>query len=157
MANLFAIRARASTPVPVTVYSYGSPRLGNSAFATFVDAKTASSSSSEYRITHIDDPVPRVPPLLLGYRHTGPELWLRTRSVAGTLDYGPADVVVCEGQANMSCNAGTVGFDVDAHLNYFTDLSACQGPMTWRRDGDGAGADYSDDEMLIETLKHCTL
>ncbi|TVY82749.1 Lipase, partial [Lachnellula suecica] len=42
------------------IYTYGSPRIGNDVFANDVTAQ----AGSEYRVTHFDDPVPRLPPIL---------------------------------------------------------------------------------------------
>lgn len=105
----------------VDLYTFGSPRVGNSAFADFVSAQ----AGSEIRVTHVDDPVPRLPPLLFGYRHTSPEYWLSTGS-GTTTAYGVSDVKVCEGNANTNCNAGTTpGLDINAHLNYFVPIAGC--------------------------------
>ncbi|OLN86975.1 Lipase [Colletotrichum chlorophyti] len=105
---------------PTDIYTYGSPRVGNDAFANFVSKQ----AGAEYRITHIDDPVPRLPPILFGYRHTTPEYWLNGGN-ATTIDYGLSDIKVCEGDANTNCNGGTFGLNVDAHLYYFRRLGAC--------------------------------
>jgi hypothetical protein len=104
----------------VDLYTYGSPRVGNDAFVNFVTAQPG----LEVRVTHLDDPVPRLPPLLFGYRHTSPEYWL-SDGIATTTSYGVADVKVCSGIANVDCNAGTFGLDVDAHLNYFEGIANC--------------------------------
>ncbi|GKT58485.1 lipase [Colletotrichum tofieldiae] len=105
---------------PVDLYTYGSPRVGNDAFVNFVTVQ----AGAEYRITHIDDPVPRLPPILFGYRHTSPEYWLSTGN-ATTIDYTIADIKVCEGDANTKCNGGTFGLNVDAHKYYFRRTGAC--------------------------------
>ena len=53
----------------VTAYTYGKPRIGNSAFAKSAENIT------HYRITHADDIVPHLPEEVFGYRHTGTEVW----------------------------------------------------------------------------------
>jgi hypothetical protein len=113
----------------IDLYTYGSPRVGNDYFANFVTSQTG----AEYRLTHLDDPVPRLPPIIFGYRHTSPEYWLST-GTATTTTYAIADIEVCEGIANIDCNAGTLGLDIEAHLIYFEDLSGCTGTFTWKRD-----------------------
>ncbi|TVY64181.1 Mono- and diacylglycerol lipase, partial [Lachnellula suecica] len=55
----------------VSTYTFGSPRVGNAAFASFVTA-----AGSNFRMTHVNDPVPQLPPTWLGYQHTSPEYWL---------------------------------------------------------------------------------
>ncbi|TAQ83441.1 hypothetical protein B7494_g8232 [Chlorociboria aeruginascens] len=105
---------------PCDLYTYGSPRVGNDILADFVTAQQGVTA----RTTHLDDPVPRLPPLLLGYRHTSPEYWLAD-GTATTTDYNITDVVVCAGDANLGCNGGTGGFDVTAHGYYFYYISGC--------------------------------
>ncbi|KAI0835370.1 alpha/beta-hydrolase [Hypoxylon sp. FL0890] len=100
--------------------TYGSPRVGNKEFVSFV----TNQSGAEYRVTHLDDPVPRLPPIIFGYRHTSPEYWLSDGS-ANTTIYKASDIKVCDGFANTDCNAGTHGLDIDAHRYYFEHIGAC--------------------------------
>jgi len=53
-------------------YTFGEPRIGNSAAATFI---TSLLKTNHYRITHRDDPIPHLGPEILGYRHTTHEVW----------------------------------------------------------------------------------
>ncbi|KAK1539258.1 lipase [Colletotrichum costaricense] len=124
---------------PVDIYTYGSPRVGNAAFTNFVTAQ----AGAEYRVTHVDDPVPRLPPILFGYRHTSPEYWLSTGN-ATTVDYAVADIKVCEGAANTKCNGGTFGLDVDAHLYYLRRTGACS--------TDGFGIKEREEDISDEDL-----
>ncbi|EFQ29729.1 lipase [Colletotrichum graminicola] len=125
---------------PMDIYTYGSPRVGNAAFADFVTAQPG----AEYRVTHIDDPVPRLPPLIFGYRHTSPEYWLSTGN-ATTVDYTLADIIVCEGNHNTTCNARlTLGLDTQAHLYYFRLVSACNTESFGFR---ARGEDISDEDL----------
>jgi pimeloyl-ACP methyl ester carboxylesterase len=159
VANYFAATYRASARVPVTTYTYGSPRIGNSALAAAVDAQTKNGGAlgAEYRVTHVADPVPRLPPLLFGYRHTSPELWLSVdvAAAAATKAYPSAKVKVCEGAMNLSCNGGTFGLDVDAHRLYFGDMGACNSAgFKWKREESDGAADGDDDEALAQRLQH---
>ncbi len=104
----------------IDVYTYGSPRPGNRAFVEYVSRQ----AGLEYRVTHLDDPVPRLPPVLLNYRHTSPEYWFHTGG-STTAGYTAADATVCDGYAALGCNAGTFGLDIDAHLYYFQDITGC--------------------------------
>ena len=54
-----------------SVVTVGCPRVGNANFAREI-AKCA----PIHRVVHSSDVVPRVPPLLFGYRHAGAEHWL---------------------------------------------------------------------------------
>ncbi|KAI1016627.1 hypothetical protein LB504_006988 [Fusarium proliferatum] len=114
---------------PVDIYTYGSPRVGNAQLSSFV----SNQAGGEYRVTHADDPVPRLPPLIFGYRHTTPEFWL-SGGGGDKVDYTISDVKVCEGAANLGCNGGTLGLDIAAHLHYFQATDACNaGGFSWRR------------------------
>lgn len=107
---------------------------------------------AEYRVTHVDDPVPRLPPPELGFRHTSPEYWLSTGN-ATTTDYGVADVKVCEGFADLECNGGTVGLDVDAHLYYFLAMASCQ-DLGAELDETGSAEGISDEELAARLDTH---
>ncbi|KAH6671205.1 lipase [Halenospora varia] len=97
--------------IPVDIYSYGSPRVGNTAFVNSV--------------THTDDFVPRYPGKLLGYRHTSPEFWLSTGDDT-TTNYAISDIKVCQGISNTDCNDGTSSLSTTPHSYYFQDISACK-------------------------------
>jgi hypothetical protein len=104
----------------IDIYSYGSPRVGNTAFVNAIDAQ----AGSHYRVTHYNDPIPRYPPKLFGYRHTSPEFWLSTGS-AMTTSYTAAEIEVCTGIANTECNDSTGSLSLPAHGYYFQPVSAC--------------------------------
>ena len=58
----------------VTVYGYGMPRVGNQAFADFVDSQLGG------RVTHVNnekDPVPIVPGRFLGFHHPSGEIHIQ--------------------------------------------------------------------------------
>ncbi|KAI0471894.1 alpha/beta-hydrolase [Xylariaceae sp. FL0804] len=102
------------------LYTYGSPRVGNGNLVAFITDQ----AGGEYRVTHLDDPVPRLPPIILNYAHTSPEYWLDDGE-ATTTDYTTADIEVCTGYKNTSCNAGTSGLDGTAHDYYFEYITGC--------------------------------
>ncbi|KFY71565.1 hypothetical protein V499_08225 [Pseudogymnoascus sp. VKM F-103] len=113
------------------LYTYGSPRVGNGAFASWVSAQPGVTA----RVTHVNDPVPRLPPMLIaGYRHTTPEYWLSNGS-ATKVDYTLADVKVCEGISTTGCNAGTIPtLDLDAHRYYFLAATSCAPDLAFKRE-----------------------
>lgn len=133
------------------LFTYGSPRVGNGAFASWVSAQSGITA----RVTHVNDPVPRLPPMLIaGFRHTTPEYWLSTGS-ATNVDFELADIKVCTGISTTGCNAGTVPtLDIDAHRYYFIPATSCSPelefkrrsePMSPARRADGTA---SDEEVL---------
>ena len=97
----------AQNVVSPTVYSFGSPRIGNDRFAETAKHIT------HYRITHANDIVPHLPEEVFGYRHTEREIWFPTSS--------PDEYVICEGNEDPKCSNSCAPLDcisVDAHLNY---------------------------------------
>lgn len=56
----------------LNVYTYGEPRNGNSAWSKYVDSKLPLYN----RVTHYNDGVPQIPPVLLGFAHHGTEYWI---------------------------------------------------------------------------------
>ncbi|KAL7937270.1 alpha/beta-hydrolase [Trichoderma chlorosporum] len=114
----------------IDLVTFGSPRVGNDDFANFV----TSQPGAELRVTHFDDPVPRLPPIIFEYRHVSPEYWLSTGN-GSTVDYTVPDIEVCTGIANTDCNAGTDGLDLTAHANYLRHISGCApSPLQFKRD-----------------------
>ncbi|EPE10300.1 lipase [Ophiostoma piceae UAMH 11346] len=125
----------------VDLFTYGSPRVGNTGFVSYLSSQgpvgsVGSSGTSHYRITHMDDPVPQLPPSdVLNYFHTSPEFWLSNAGVAATstepgyfegkIDYAVSDVKICTGYESYSCNAGDPSLNVAAHLSYFEPISGC--------------------------------
>jgi hypothetical protein len=105
---------------PVEIYSFGSPRVGNDHWANWMTAQ----KGGHWRVTHRQDTVPRLPPLLLGYRHVSPEYWL-SGSNNGRSDSSIASVRVCPGIANTTCNGRRISFAFNSHMNYLGDVSAC--------------------------------
>lgn len=53
------------------LFNYGQPHVGDETFAEYV-----TSQGDNYRVTHTDDPAPRIGEPSLGYRHTSPEYWI---------------------------------------------------------------------------------
>jgi len=94
------------------VYTFGSPRVGNSVFASFFQQHVDDS----WRFTHGRDIVPSVPMTLLGFHHVSREVWL--------VDIGPLQrVVVCDDSGedptchNSACRLGLCTSVAD-HLTY---------------------------------------
>lgn len=50
-----------------SLYTFGSPRVGDTTFSKWFDQYTK--ISNRYRITHGRDPVPHLPPLDFGFLH----------------------------------------------------------------------------------------
>ncbi|KAF2759878.1 alpha/beta-hydrolase [Pseudovirgaria hyperparasitica] len=99
------------------VYTYGEPRTGNQAYANFVDAKSKSTSSNGiyFRVTHANDPVPRLPPAgaPIDYVHCRTEYWEMSSSAPSA-----SSTYHCFGQEPSDCNEKASGSNVNDHLSY---------------------------------------
>ncbi|KAI1422196.1 lipase [Xylaria sp. FL1777] len=139
----------------VDIINYGSPRVGNAAFANFV----SSQAGVELRVTHLDDPVPRLPPIVFNYAHTTPEYWLAD-GTAFTTNYAVNDIKVCTGVTSLGCNAATLGLDIIAHLYYLDSIAGCSpielvfkkrqddNYLWWQ--GTSPATDVTDDELTAQ-------
>ncbi|RMZ76024.1 hypothetical protein DV738_g5149, partial [Chaetothyriales sp. CBS 135597] len=101
----------------VTLYTYGSPMVGNILLANFITGQ-----GSNFRVTHSNDGVPKLPGYVIGYAHVSPEYWI-------TADTGvypsTEDFEVSSGPINLSGNGGTSGFSIADHKWYFNAISTC--------------------------------
>ncbi|KAI9831661.1 MAG: hypothetical protein M1819_004727 [Sarea resinae] len=101
------------------LYNFGSPRVGNLKTTELIGNQTG----GNYRITHFDDPVPKLPPDLIGYTHISPEYWITT---GNSIPVADNDISLCYGDDNNTCNGGTaVGLDIAAHKWYFGPIDSC--------------------------------
>lgn len=105
----------------VELYSYGSPRVGNTEAVRFLSQQ----STKSYRVTATEDPIPRVPFTLFGYQHTSPEYWIHSNPE----NPGPDDVNVLWGYFNSKGvnQFQTIpdGFHMEDHRHYFGYISGC--------------------------------
>jgi len=85
-----------------TVYTYGTPRSGNQAF---VDALASATLPTHdvWRVTHWRDPVPHLPPALLGYVHATTEVFYNYDFTSVRQCVGPDDKDCCQQFAAVSC------------------------------------------------------
>lgn len=76
----------------VYVRTFAPARVGNPAWADYVDATMGERSQ---HMVNFNDPVPHLPPLAWGFRHSGNEVFLDK--------LGSLDPLVCSGQENSHC------------------------------------------------------
>lgn len=69
-ATLAAAELR-SNGTGATLFTYGTPHVGDEAFAEHV-----SNQGNNFRITHTNDYAPQMEDVSLGYRHVSPEYWI---------------------------------------------------------------------------------
>lgn len=81
------------------LYAYAAPRVANSKLAKYITAQ-----GNNHRFTHIDDPVPKLPLLAMGYVHISPEYYITAPNNATV---HASDVEVIEGEVSFKGNTGT--------------------------------------------------
>ncbi|KAJ7187637.1 alpha/beta-hydrolase [Mycena pura] len=99
--------------IDVVVTTFGLPRGGNKAWADFLDSNVGVTF-----VTNQNDPVPIVPPLILGFTHSSGEIHI--------VDSSQQNLVSCPGHDNEHCVTGHSLLDssVANHLGpYFDDVS----------------------------------
>ncbi|KAL8762336.1 MAG: hypothetical protein Q9184_001643 [Pyrenodesmia sp. 2 TL-2023] len=119
----FAAASIRKSGVVADLYTYGAPRIAGSALSDFI---TNQNMGGNFRVTHKDDPVPRLPPVLLGFVHISPEYYISSpNDVVPT----PNDITKYTGSINLLGNSGNnpLTTDLSAHGWYFNDIGACGG------------------------------
>ena len=102
----------------VALYTFGSPRVAGAALSSYVSKQ----SGGNYRVTHWNDPVPRVPLVVMGFVHVSPEYYI---GVKNGVDVKAEDFKVYEGAVNLKGNSAWLLTDVEAHRWYFTQMYTC--------------------------------
>ncbi|KAF2403878.1 alpha/beta-hydrolase [Trichodelitschia bisporula] len=105
----------------VDLCTFGSPRVGDDATATFI-TNQAPAKGANWRMTHWNDPVPRLPPRAFDYAHVSPEYYI---SVGNGAQVTSNDFITYQGITNSQGNAKWILTDILAHGWYFNQISAC--------------------------------
>jgi hypothetical protein len=103
--------------VPADLYTYGAPKSGNGAWASFFDG---TDNGESFRVVHKDDVVPTLPlsvPFLMPYTHMQPEYYITS---GNAVDVTARDIQIVPYGVDG-------GFDIAAHLWYFNKVAACDG------------------------------
>lgn len=98
------------------LYSYRSSRVGNAAVRYL-----SQQSDQSYRVTATQDPIPRMPPAMLGYQHTSPEYWIHSNPE----NPRPGKVSVLWGYFNSKGASQFDGLHMDFHHHYLEYISGC--------------------------------
>jgi pimeloyl-ACP methyl ester carboxylesterase len=119
IASLAAADLRVKGYPSAKLYAYAAPRVANPALAKFITAQ-----GNNYRFTHTNDPVPKLPLLSMGYVHISPEYYITAPNNATVT---ASDVKVIEGAVSFEGNTGTgipTIASFDAHHWYFEEADA---------------------------------
>ncbi|RMZ84817.1 hypothetical protein DV737_g957, partial [Chaetothyriales sp. CBS 132003] len=100
-----------------TLYTYGSPMVGNILLADFI-----TNQASNFRVTRYYDVVPKLPGYPIGYAHVSPEYWI---DLPGKTNPSTQDVEVSSGALDLVGDEGKLGFSISDHLWYFGGITAC--------------------------------
>ncbi|MFW9993125.1 MAG: lipase family protein [Candidatus Odinarchaeota archaeon] len=82
LATIAAVDLNQTFKLPVTIYTYGSPKVGNSWFARKFNRKIKDS----FRIANVDDVIPSYPPVI-GYNHINSLVFIDKK---GNIDTKPS-------------------------------------------------------------------
>jgi hypothetical protein len=96
------------------VYTYGSPRVGDSLYSTFMTFVL-----HHVRVTHARDIVPHVPPTEIGYFHSTQE-WFEMDDILTACSDIDGEDPTCSAQFSL------VNTTVDDHLVYLGHPMSCE-------------------------------
>ncbi|KAF2271182.1 alpha/beta-hydrolase [Lojkania enalia] len=103
----------------VALYTFGAPRIASSKLSDYITKQPG----GNYRITHWNDPVPRLPPLAMSYVHISPEYYIEKTNLKSVTS---GDIKVYDGSVNIfKGNGAWLVTDVAAHLWYFNRIAGC--------------------------------
>lgn len=146
LAHLCAAGLKNTAPnATMSLFTFASPRVGNWVFAGFVNRGFG---VNNYRVTHLNDPIPRLPGRLLGFVHTSPEYHIVSPHIRNVLSankktlaqpanvlVGLTDIRVLPGPESEAGNAGYSCANVAMHDEYFIHIAACvvgsKTPLLW--------------------------
>lgn len=71
LATVAALDLKHTYNVPMKVYTYGQPRVGNGLYANYFKNQIPDA----YRVIHNADAVPHLPPIAFDYKHYEKQIW----------------------------------------------------------------------------------
>lgn len=136
LAALCAAQMKTSVPnASVYLFTYGSPRVGNEELASYIETVLG---WRNFRVTHLNDPVPRLPGRALGFAHPGPEYSITSPHFPGVLSANTStlempdnliveasDILVLPGPESKMGNYGYACTNPGMHSTYFGVISGC--------------------------------
>ncbi|KAF2132326.1 alpha/beta-hydrolase [Dothidotthia symphoricarpi CBS 119687] len=135
VAALAAAQLR-NTGYTVALYTFGSPRVASNTLSDYI----TNQPGGNYRVTHWNDPVPKLPLIIQGYVHISPEYYINK---GNKKDVNEGDIKIYEGSVNLKGNSAWLLVDVEAHRWYFKSVYECAASKTKRgilEIGEGGGS-----------------
>ncbi|CAN9181149.1 unnamed protein product [Alternaria alternata] len=102
----------------VALYNFGSPRIGGSKISSYI----TNQAGGNYRVTHWNDPVPKLPLLTMGYVHISPEYYINKPN---RQEVSAGDIKTYDGAMNLRGNMAWLIMDIEAHRWYFESVYTC--------------------------------
>jgi predicted lipase len=143
IASLAAAQLR-NYGLTVALYNFGSPRIGGTKISTYI----SNQPGGNFRMTHNNDPVPKLPLLTMGYVHISPEYYI---SKPNKQDVKAGDISVYNGAINLfQGNQAWLSVDVEAHRWYFGSMYTCDAKQSKR--GVLEIRDLEEDVIILATF-----
>jgi hypothetical protein len=117
IATLAAADLYSLTP-DLTLYTFGSPRVGDLQFATYFDKIVPDT----YRIVHNQDLVPHIPQRFLGFRHVSREIWYYTSTGAQYKECSGGEDDACSNSVNLHVDENSI----KDHATYLDQPMGCR-------------------------------
>jgi hypothetical protein len=124
IASLAAAQLR-NSGLAVALYNFGSPRIGGTKISSYI----SNQPGGNFRLTHWNDPVPKLPLLTMGYVHISPEYYINK---GNKQDVNAGDIKVYDGAVNFRGNQAWLTIDVEAHRWYFGSVYSCDAKKSKR-------------------------
>ncbi len=136
LAHICAASLKKMRPnATMSLYTYASPRVGNLIFANSINEGFG---NNNHRVTHLNDPVPRLLGRLFGFDHTSPEYHItsphirkalsankKTLAKPANLVVAADDILVLPGPENEAGSLRYSCTNIEMHDEYFIHIAAC--------------------------------
>jgi len=99
---------------PVSLYTYGQPRCGNEKFSNLLFSQL---DGHYIRVTHYDDTVAHIPPLISFFKHAGNEVWYKNYNHDGI--YMECANSAGQGESKLCSNSLYLKTGITSHTTYF--------------------------------------
>lgn len=123
-AATIAVAAIRNQGIDADLYSFSSPRVGDPVFAKYVSNQKG---GSNYRVTHLNDFVPKLPLNVMGFLHISDEYWITSPNGQNAT---ASDFTVFRGYEGIDYVGGnaatlTTDFTFKTHEWIFDHITEC--------------------------------